>query len=132
MFEHETNICTRRPILYGPIGREWTSSRIVFARSGRVIEIAPDRYDEIESIALSDLDRFYFTLAADRVLAACGILATEPQLGDTPRSTAFTGMNVGRGKGRLPPVPPIRRVLNIDRTHYCPVDRERTVRKHLI
>lgn len=132
MFEHETNVHTRRPTLYSPVGREWTSSSIVFMRSGWAIEIAPDRYVGVEGITLPDQDRFNVTLGVDRILAACGILATEPQLGDTPRSPAFTGMNVGRGKGRLPPVPPIRRVLNIDRTHYCPVDRERTVRKLLI
>jgi hypothetical protein len=93
MFEHDTNLHTRRPTLYGPAGREWTSRRIILRKAEWAIEVAPDLYAGDEE-TIPSADWLIFRLDLD--------------------------MNAGRGRGRRKPVPPIRRLLDINRTIYPP------------
>jgi hypothetical protein len=51
------------------------------------------------------------------IFACCGALAQGPELVEATSST-FTAMNFGRARGRLAPVPPVRRILDLQRKVY--------------
>jgi hypothetical protein len=53
----------------------------------------------------------------DVTFALYGALAQEPVLVEATSST-FTVMNLGRARGRLAPLPPVRRVLDLKREVY--------------
>lgn len=77
-----------------------------------------DRFQGIHAFGYAEdqvdvIERYHNT-----ILIACGLVAAEPTLGDAPTSFAFASMNRGRNQGRLSPIPPIRRMLDMNRTTY--------------
>ena len=109
-------MATKRPATYGPEAREWTSRRAVLFPTSWAVEVSENNYGDIRNLGLHETDQFVYGLQHEQVLACCGALATTPTLVDAQVASSFTSMNRGRGLGRLAPVPPIKRVLDIHRT----------------
>jgi hypothetical protein len=96
------------------IGRRrdrWSFGRVAVKATKWAPEIIPSGFGG------NTPDSEHWRAKMDVTFALCGALAQEPVLVEAT-SSAFTAMNLGRVRGRLAPVPPVRHILDLKRKVY--------------